>query len=171
MLQDLQSIAEIIGALAVVVSLVYVGFQIRQNTAAVRSATAQSVHENYAVWYASYASDPVLTQIAVDGLRDYRSLSETQRAQFIAVFMAFLSYSQNAFHQWQKGSLSHQLWVGWELLIMNLVSSPGGREFWNERGYIFSGDFGSHVENQIMTRKPHPAAKPLGAFEIGPSAS
>jgi hypothetical protein len=29
------------------------------------------------------------------------------------------------------------LWMGWELLIMNLVSSPDGKEFWKERGYLF----------------------------------
>jgi hypothetical protein len=125
------------------------------------------VHENYAVWYTSYASDPELCQVLIDGLRDYCGLSELQKAQFVSMFMAFLSYSQNAFYQWREGSLSPQLWVGWELLIMNLVSSPGGKDFWQERGYIFGSEFQDHVENQVMTRDPHPKARPLGAFAIG----
>ena len=45
-LNDLANIGQVIGALAVVVSLIYVAAQIRQNTNAVRAATAQSLHEH-----------------------------------------------------------------------------------------------------------------------------
>jgi len=44
-LGDLANLGQIIGAAAVVISLFYVAHQIRQNTNAVRSATAQAVHE------------------------------------------------------------------------------------------------------------------------------
>ena len=166
-LSDVSNLAQIIGALAVVVSLFYVAFQIRQNTDAVRSATAQDVHENFASWYHLLASDSALSQITVNGLRDYSSLSETEKARFVATFMAFLSYSQNAYLKWKEGSLAPALWSCWELLIMNLVASPGGRDFWEERGYLFGSDFRNHIEQDIMKRTPHPNAKPMGAFSIG----
>lgn len=166
-----QAIAELIAAFGVLASLVYVGNQIRQNTQAVRSATAQAVHDNYAAWYQGYANDPVLMKIAVDGLRDYRALGEVEKGQFIALFMQFLSYSQNAFFQWREGALSPDLWSGWELLMMNLVSAPGGKEFWLERGYVFGEAFRGYVEEVIMKREPHPRARPLGAFAIGDAAN
>jgi hypothetical protein len=53
-LQDWSNLAQVIGALAVVISLVYVGFQVKRNTGAVRSATSQAVHNNYADWYNEY---------------------------------------------------------------------------------------------------------------------
>src|SRR6202008_2926926 len=96
-LNDLANIGQVIGAIAVVVSLIYVALQIRQNTAAVRSATAQSVHEHFAGWYNAFATDASLPEIGVKGLKDYGSLSETEKARFVACFMAFLSYGQNAF--------------------------------------------------------------------------
>src|SRR5258708_29918431 len=83
-LNDLANIGKVIGAVAVVVSLFYVAHQIRQNTNAVRSATSQTVHEHFANWYHVLASDPVLSQIAAKGLRDYTSLSEQERVRFIA---------------------------------------------------------------------------------------
>jgi hypothetical protein len=75
-LNDLANLGQVIGALAVVVSLFYVGHQIRQNTNAVRSATAQSVHEHFASWYHLLASNESLSQVVVDGLKDYGSFSE-----------------------------------------------------------------------------------------------
>ena len=132
-LNDLANLGQIVGALAVVVSLIYVAYQIRQNTNAVRSATAQAVHEHFASWYHLLASDAELSQVVVNGLRDYTSLSEQDRVRFIAAFMAFLSYSQNAFLKWRENLLASPLWMGWELVIMNLVCAPGGKAFWKER--------------------------------------
>ena len=169
-LQDLANIGQVIGAIAVVVSLFYVASQIRQNTNAVRSATAQSVHENFATWYHLLAEDAEVSRIAVDGLRDYASLSEVDKARFIAIFMAFLSYSQNAFIKWREGSLSYSLWSARELLMMNLVSAPGGRAFWEERGYLFGSELRDYIDNDLMRRKPHPNAVPMGAFGIGEDA-
>ena len=166
-LNDLANLGQIIGAMAVVVSLNYVGLQIRQNTNAVRAAAAQSVHEHFASWYHLLASDESLAQVVIDGIKDYGSLSEKDKARFIATFMAFLSYSQNAFLKWRQGLLAPSLWLGWEQIIMNLAGAPGGRAFWKERAYLFGEEFRRHVEDDLMKGTPHPDAKPLGAFSIG----
>jgi hypothetical protein len=68
-LNDLANLGQVIGALAVVISLIYVALQIRQNKNAVRSATAQTVHEHFANWYHLIAADAELAQIAANGLR------------------------------------------------------------------------------------------------------
>jgi hypothetical protein len=106
---DLANIGQVIGAIAVVISLIYVALQIRQNTNAVRSATAQAVHEHFSIWYNLVAADVELAQIAANGLRDYSSLSEQERVRFVATFMSFISYSQNAFLKWREGLLKPAL--------------------------------------------------------------
>lgn len=165
-LQDIANIADTVGGLAVVISLIYVGLQVRQNTAAIQSATAQAVHDNYAAWYINLSNDPALNDLVIKGLQDYSALDQTEKARFIDTFMAFSSYCQNAFYQWKQGSLSPQLWIGWESLIMNLVGTPGGKDFWKERGYTFGGEYRDYVADVIMLKSPHPEAKPLGAFKL-----
>jgi len=58
---------------------------------------------------------------------------EMDKARFVAIFMAFLSYSQNAFLKWRHVLLGSSLWRGWEQVIMNLVCSLGGKGLWKER--------------------------------------
>ena len=166
-LNDLANIGQVIGAIAVVISLIYVALQIRQNTNAVRSATAQTVHEHFAKWYHLVAADDELAKIVANGLRDYESLSEQERVRFVAAFMAFLSYSQNAFLKWHEGLLASPLWLGWELVIMNLVCAPGGKAFWKDRAYMFGDEFRRYIEDEVIKRQPHPDAKPMGVFPIG----
>src|SRR5689334_1939879 len=62
-LNDLANIRQVIGAIAVVISLTDVALRIRQNTNAVRSATAQSVHEHFASWYHLLGSAESLSQV------------------------------------------------------------------------------------------------------------
>jgi len=165
-LNDLANLGQIIGAVAVVISLFYVASQIRQNTNAVRSATAQTVHEHFAKWYHLVAADDELSQIVAKGLRDYGSLSEKERVRFIAAFMSFLSYSQNAFLKWREGLLASPLWMGWQHVIMNLVGAPGGKAFWKDRAYMFGDEFRRYIEDDLIKRQPHPDAKPMGVFSI-----
>ena len=170
-LNDLANIGQVIGAIAVVVSLIYVALQIRQNTSAIRSATAQSVHEHFADWYQTFATDPSLSDVGVKGLKDYGSLLESEKARFVSTFMAFLSYGQNAFLKWRQGLLSPSLWLGWEQVLMNLLGAPGGKSLWKERAYLFGEEFRRYVEDDLMKRTPHPDAKPLGAFSLGKANS
>jgi hypothetical protein len=57
------------------------------------------------------------------GLRDYSSLSEQERFRFVATFMSFLSYTQNAFLKWREGLLKPALWLGWEQVMIRRESS------------------------------------------------
>ena len=64
-LQDWSNLAQVIGALAVVISLFYVGFQIKKNTSVVRLATVQAVHNNCADWYMNISNDAEPNQIVI----------------------------------------------------------------------------------------------------------
>lgn len=166
-LEDLGSIGEFVGAIATVATLFYLATQIRSGTTAVRASAAQTVHESFATWYRMLAGDAGLSELMTKGLRDYSTLSETERARFVSASMTLLLCAQDAFIKWREGSLSQDLWCGWELVMMNLVNSPGGRALWRERSYLFGSAFRDHFENDVMKRTPHPEAKPLGAFSIG----
>ena len=158
-LEQIAYFGDILGAAGVILSLIYVGRQLRQ-------AGAQTVHDNFSGWYASVQGKPDLLALSIKGMKDYASLSEVEKGQFIAMFMAFTSHSQNAFYKWKDGSLSPDLWRCWESVSMNFLSTQGGKAFWDERGYMFSDAYRGHVETDIIP-KPHPMAKPWGAFDIG----
>lgn len=163
---SLSNITELVGLVAVLVTLVFVGFELRQNTKAVESSATQEVHANFAAWYASLQSDPELLMITVQGMQDYGSLDVAQRSQFIAVFMVFTSNCQTAFYKWREGLLDDELWSGWRELSLNFFSTAGGKAFWEDRSYMFGSGFREFVDNEIMTSKPNPKARPWGAYSI-----
>jgi hypothetical protein len=162
-LEDVYFIASIFAAIGVIISLVFVGLQVRQSTAATRAAAAQTVHGNFSNWYTSLQNQPEVLGLTIKGFRDYQRLTEIEKAQFITVFMSFSLYHQDAFFKWKDGSLSPELWRGWESVSMNLFTNSGGKEFWEERGYMFSQSFQNYIDTDLMKRDMHPKSKPFGA--------
>ena len=165
-LEQLFFASQIAAAIGVIASLIFVGIQVRDSAKATRSATAQAVHENYAGWYLDLAGNASALDTCTRGFVDLGALSPPQKAQFVCTFMAFMSHSQNAFHQWRQGHLADDLWACWEALMMNLVNTPGGAAFWEERSYVFGDEFGAEVK-ALMAREPHPAAKAFGVVPVG----
>jgi hypothetical protein len=168
-LEQISLISQIVGACAVVGSLIFVGLQVMESAKATRSATAQAVHDNYANWYLTLSGNADALASSNKGFVDLGALTPAEKAQFVCIFMAFMSHSQNAFHQWRQGHLSDDLWIGWEALMMNLVNTPGGAAFWRERAYVFGEDFQDHV-GEIMKRKPNPLAKAFGVVPVTQTA-
>ncbi len=164
-LEKIQKLTELAAAAAVVISLAFVGYEVRQNTVAVKSAAAQAVNENFAAWYSAVQSDRQLLGISMAGMKDFAGLSGVDKAQFIAMHMALLLNAQNAFYQWQDGWLSSELWRAWDLLVGVFFSTPGGRQFWDERSYIFGESFQAHIE-QVLKQEPNPKAKAWGSQDI-----
>lgn len=82
MRKDWKTIAELIGITAVVASLVFVGYEIRQNTSQLRAEGARSVTEMVNHLNAGIYSDATLTKIIEKGVQSFESLDETEHAQF-----------------------------------------------------------------------------------------
>ena len=80
--RDWKAIAESIGIAAVVASLVFVGYEIRQNTSQLRTEAARSVTEMVNQLNAGIFSDAALTVIIEKVEQDIDSLDEIERAQF-----------------------------------------------------------------------------------------
>ena len=164
-LEQIFFISQSIAGVGVIASLIFVGLQVRDSTKAVRSATAQAVHENFASWYMAIAEHPAELEVVLKGFGDLEGLSFIDRAVFNCIFLAFTSHAQNAFHQWRQGHLANELWTCWEFLLSNMVHSNGGMALWRERSYVFAEDFRVEVE-AIVQREPHMNARAFGVLPL-----
>ncbi len=73
-LEDLGNLGEFLSAIAVVVSLVYLAIQIRQNTTAVRNSTFQEAIRDQISGIDQLNPNPELNRIFYDGMRAFETL-------------------------------------------------------------------------------------------------
>ena len=77
------AVAELLGASAVVASLVYLGLQTRNSVMEDRARTTHDMASQFTAWQMATATDPEMTKIWVNGVGDYNSLNDIEKAQFV----------------------------------------------------------------------------------------
>mgnify|MGYP001267711532 CR=1 FL=1 len=142
-----KDLTEILGVIGVVGSLIFVAFQIQQNTNAVRSATIQAILDrsyDATVLTVENADLRAAHQAACDG-----SLTSDQRLQLIAFYRAILRLQLNRFLQVQLGILDEQMamTLGGK---GSLYRRPIFRELWVEGKYEYSPEFQAFIEREIL---------------------
>ena len=140
---------EFIGGVAVVVSLVYLASQIRQNSKLLEAATEDSTTQAVNVISAMLAGDAEVARIYWDGIEDREALSESDRRRFDAL----ISMSYQAFvQQWGYHRRGQSSMTGWDriLLAMRWNSERAGvTQWWKEYRGLYSSDFRDLVDGLI----------------------
>lgn len=162
------AVGEVLGALAVVVSLVYVGAQVRLNTAAIRAETAREVVASIRAVNTAIASDPELNRIFMTYVEDPDALPFHEQARALHVLFNFFRAFEDAHHQFATGNLEPDIWAGWGRMLSDYMGAPGLRRYWHDRRDIFSADFAAYVDGLgTDPGRLRPATKPAPAAAGG----
>ena len=133
-LQDLGNLGELIGAIAVVISLVYLAIQIRQNTKTLRTSTYQAVLDSSRSDNELVLVHPHLERVFRVGRRDPAALTDEERPLFRHLVSQLLLNHETLFLQHQHGIIDDDLWRRRQISLQALVSQPGVRQWWAGRG-------------------------------------
>jgi hypothetical protein len=144
-LDDLGNIGEAIGAVAVVVSLVYLASQIRQNTRAVRAtAVDSSIGHSMDVRKSLYESD-ALARIYTAGSNDPETLSAEDLVRFRMFYHNVLLSLSNIYSQTSLAGLPVETWSAQIPLLQRVLSTAGGKWFWTNYRHEFEPSFRDEV--------------------------
>ena len=148
-LSKLASIAEIIGAFAVVFSLIYVGVQVNDSVSAVRSASANDANVAVQNWYLQIGSDPQTSKVFYDGLISKEPLPTYEEYQFLMMFHgAFLAF-QNSYLIAAEGTIDVELLDALTGAIVLVKDLPGTRRYWRQRKSTFHSGFANYVDELL----------------------
>lgn len=154
-LVEFGAVGELLGGIAVIFSLVYVGLQVKQSADASRSATAQAFARQYSDLNQMIA-DPKLGEIFVRGLEDLSGLSPGEQASFTSVLSAISRALESFYFQQLKGELDSRLFEGWFIQYLDLHANPGVAEFWGMRKHQYSVEFVEYLDQRLVDRVARP---------------
>jgi hypothetical protein len=93
-LSDWANIGQVIAAVAVVVSLIFVGLQVRQNTKSSQAATLQ-LNADYWLNYITAIADPKFSSVYAMGATGRGKLDQHQFGQFFLLYRATFMGCEN----------------------------------------------------------------------------
>ncbi len=153
-LQDLGAIGELIGGIAVVISLVYLAVQIRQNTQTVRASAYQSILAVSVQARLMVAQDPLLCRRMLEGLRDSEKLTDEEKAQLRQTISAMLRLFENVFFQYRRSMVEEQIWESWRAAMIAMFSRPDVQEWWPSTRAFFHQEFREFLEREAAQSIP-----------------
>jgi hypothetical protein len=123
-LSEWASFAEIISALAVIISLLYVGYQINENTSEVRAANRQQLVNRAHSATMGFATSPELAAVMAK-VAAGAELTPPERSQYAYTVRAVLYDVQEAFLLHREGRLDAEYWkTRTALVLAYLAQTP-----------------------------------------------
>ena len=162
-IQDWAAIGEMVGAIAVVVSLIYVGVQIRQNTQATRVNTSQAFVQTFGGIMSHQVQEPEFRDIYWRGLAGLSNLHGSELAAFGAWTASILRGWEGFYYQWKAHAFEDPIWSGWSRQFVDAFGYPGIQEVWAIRRRHFSEEFREFVGRELAGKE----SKPLYALDEG----
>ncbi len=143
------AVGEILGALTVVVTLVYLAVQVRQNTAAVKASSHHAITDSFNAINARIAENPQMARIWRLGQAGLGTLSEDETVSFSFMMLAYLRVFETLYYQRKIGTMEEQLFVAEEQTLRWAVRSQGFREFWTANPISLSAEFRDYIGKLI----------------------
>lgn len=125
------AIGEMIGALAVFASLLFVGLQIRQSDRTQRAASLQSVLDGHRDrTFAPLYMTPDISDLWSRGMTSFDELDEKDKRRFYAFMFEQCFQMQQVMQLREQGLLPNTDFDAWLAYTASVFQSPGGKTVW-----------------------------------------
>ena len=141
-----REVFEIFGVLGVIGSLVFVGVEVRQNTAEIRGSTHQSVSEQINELYLTIAEDERLSKLVSEMMENSnlrKNLSSADQISLDFVVLTGLRRIENIYLQYLDGILSND---AFDRIGMSFYRKQYAKEAWEKYKGGFDSDFVTFFE-------------------------
>ena len=151
-LEQAAYIGQIIAAIAVLGSLVFVGLQIRQNTRFQKIAAVDALSAAIAAINVPAMESPALGEALSTATRDWGAATREQRILAHYFLFSYFKLAENAWYQQRAGVLEPAQWDGWERMVRVYYHSDGvSSAWWPRRRNAFSQSFQTYLAGTAAT--------------------
>jgi len=139
------ALAEIVGTVAVVVSLLLVAYSIKRNTEEMETANSNLLYQLDANINGDLSREVNLATLLLK-MQQNESLTDVEKIQYVALQERYLGLLEIAWTQHKSGSLSAIDWRDWDKYLSDFVTDGLPKEWWVECRPRYKPDFANHVD-------------------------
>jgi hypothetical protein len=148
------AIGEVTGASVVIVTLIYLAQQVRNNLIESRLAAVHEISATYTAWAQSIAASRELATIWNAGLIDFDGLDEVSKLRFLLNCSAGMRIFEDAYIQFSSGRMNETDWHIYENIIQKTAGTSGMAAYMERRKELHSPDYANLVLKMMANSKP-----------------
>ena len=125
--EAISTIGQIVGAFAVVISLIYVASEVRRNTRATQLAAMRSMHDAFNRWIQQLTERPDVRELYYRGIHDFDSLKGADLVGFSTLMNQLFRTVEEMYYLQAAGHLEKGVaWVGSGPSRLQCISRSSG---------------------------------------------
>lgn len=151
----LSAIGQVVAAAGVIVSLIYLAVQIREQNKERRRAGINILTVQWSDLVKTGQESREFATLFLRGVRSFHDLDAPDKLSFSAFFTRYIRNCEGMFIYHRDGALEKALWDEVERTINDYFAYPGVREWWATRKHWLTDEFRNVVE-AIIAKNPEP---------------
>lgn len=132
-LQDLGAIGELVGGVAVIVSILYLAVQIRHGLRGYQSDITQQITNHFSNIQLEIAKDAGLAEAWQRAARG-APLDEAEAARVRHIVSSYMIGFENMFYQYRQGMLYEEAWQARRSVIGRTLAIKEAKAWWEQMG-------------------------------------
>ena len=154
-LNEWAQIAEVLGVVGVIVSLLFVAYSVNQNTEALQGSNGNILFERHAELQSAIVSDASMAEILVKIRENSPALTPVESVRWEKYQLNMLDIWAMAFNRHRQELIGSEQWQAWDDYFAGQFSNDAekiDREFWENFRYGYDADFWAHVEWRLFNK-------------------
>jgi hypothetical protein len=153
------AVGEILGAAAVVATLVYLAAQIRQNTHTARSATRQAITDSIVAPPMSVIQDRGFREAFLSHI-NAEEITAEQNLQLQSYCYITMHMWENIHYQSRSGLLSAEEWDAFRRNLKAIMQIPVWVDYWRREKDLYTDAYNSEIASILIEIEQEPTYVP-----------
>jgi len=150
-IETFAALADLISAIAVLATLLFLLYEMRQNTKAIKAQSMYASNEAFNSINLVVGSSPEQAQLYLEGSADFNGMSLEKQVQFSFMVMSVFRVFETIYLQVQSGIAEPRLWEAEQKSVRHLLGLPGVRQWWTQNPLSFSNEFCAMIDDLIAS--------------------
>ncbi len=148
------AVGQMLGAIGVIISLVYLAIQIRSQKQESRSAAMNALVTHFSDLMRSQIENAELCALWLRGLHSFDELDGPSKLRFGSQLGRQIRIADSLYLHFLDGTLDPRLWRGFNRTIRDISAYPGFQKWWPTRKHWYSDELCALIDKHIQTAKP-----------------
>jgi len=144
------ALGELIGGIAIIGSLIYVGVQVKDSARATRSAATNEASGAMQSWYQEMGSNRQASDVWLNAITSSDPLSTHDEFQFMMMMHAVLYALQNSYLLTKEGTLDADYRDAVTSAILAVKDLPGFDRYWRQRRGLLHRGFAEYIDDLLL---------------------
>jgi hypothetical protein len=143
------ALGEILGAIGVILSLVYLAGSVRSSAKASKQAAAQSVLKQVNELLYGIAFELGGAEVWGRGNQGFEHLTnDEERLKVSAIWLILVRLYEEIYYYWKDDAIDDWAWQSVRGPVRQVMATPGFRDWWEVRGEWFSAEFRDYLATE-----------------------